>query len=187
MPAEIAEARGNPGRRKRRTAFADAVPVLAAEGPEAAPPPQLSEPARQVWQALAPELARLKLLRTTDGQAFARYCDTLARYWEVTRELDKLGDTYVSKSQHGTLHRLRPQFIVQDRLARRLIDLEDRFGLSPAARQRILLQLAAATVQPNLPFGGKQPVGAADELPGAEEPASQPASSPIGLLGRSVH
>ncbi len=171
---ELKRAKGNPGKR--------ALPLVAdAPGGAIRPLAKLRPAAISVWHQLAPELERLNFLRATDRQAFGRYCDTLAHYWEVTTALRKAGgDTYETESLHGKMLRVHPLFLVQERLFRRLTELEDRFGLSPAARQSIMLRLAQA--QPMLPFDAK---------PGAPQPAASPdAQSPIGLLNDpqgSVH
>jgi P27 family predicted phage terminase small subunit len=163
-PAALQEAKGNPGRRKPRAQ----IEVAPADGRA---PEHLSRDAKLVWAALAPELERLKFLRLTDVPAFARYCSDLAKYWEITRKLATQTETYWTESNHGRLQRVNPLFLVQDRIARRLNDIEDRFGLSPAARQRIFQQLAAAT--PMLPLG--------DTAPSTQQPTAE---SPIGLLTR---
>lgn len=171
-------AAGNPGRR--------ALPAAdAAEGAAAAtklkPPVRLVAGAVAIWDDLAPELQRLNFLRGTDRHAFARYCQTLAEYWTITRNLQRNGRTYKVESAHGTYQRLRPEFLMQDRLFKRLTDLEDRFGLSPAARQAILARLA--NLQPTLPGFG-QPPDPAQPQQGA--PAA-PDPGPIGMLGATRH
>ena len=72
-PAEVREAQGNPGHRPMPTAAHD-VPGLKASAPKGLP-----VAARRIWEELAPELGRMKLLRTTDFGAFSRYCEHLAR------------------------------------------------------------------------------------------------------------
>lgn len=165
-PAEVQAAKGNPSRRKR--------PVIEGLGEAGEAPKQLDALAKRVWSTLAPELVRMKLLRATDAQGFARWCDAVVRFWAVTERLAKAGEIYETDTNHGKMLRVNPLFIVQDRLAKRLIDLEDRFGLSPRARQQIFLSLAAMSA-PQLPFEKKP-----DEQP--EAPA--PAESPVGFLGR---
>lgn len=180
-PAAVKQAKGNPGRRKIVDApDAPAAPVAA--------PKDLSAAARKVWNQLAPELSRLKFLRPSDQQAFSRYCEHLAKWWELTKDLRKEGETYGTNSAHGSMLRVNPKFIVRERVEKRLEALEDRFGLSPAARQQILQRLAAINV-PLTPAGS---LFDRTENTGGEAPAPQdaaPAGSPIGLLGRasSVH
>lgn len=164
------EAKGNPGRRRV---------VKEPESANAAPMPKgLSAAAKKVWAEMAPELQRMKFLRPTDAGAFARYCEHLTRWWALTRSLRKTGETYESTSQHGTLLRVRPEFLVRERLEKRMEALEDRFGLSPAARQQILQRLAV--VNP-APAGDLLDRLGEDQEQGDEAPAAAP--SPIGMLG----
>lgn len=175
QPAEVKEAKGNPGRRPIR-GEKDAAPKLASKAPS-----ELCVEARRVWDQLSPDLSRMKFLRETDRNAFARYCEHLAAWWRLTNDLRVNGEIYVSKSEHNPegLERVRPNFLIRERIEKRLELLEDRFGLSPAARQQILYRMAAGL--PAVPPQGDLPVG---------EPARQsraPEASPVGLLGRAVH
>lgn len=183
-PDALKRAQGNPGKRALPE-----LPVEAAQQPLAPParssaPARLSEEGRRIWDALAPELERMKFLRSSDQGAFERYCDTLASYWRVTLELREVGETYETESAHGRMLRVHPKFAVQDRLARRLDQLEDRFGLTPAARQQILQRLAAQPT--HLPLqSGERPNEAGEALaPSRNKP------SPIGILrggGGALH
>ncbi len=174
--AEVKRAKGNPGRR-RIVETPASLPVLA-ETPHVA----LSMPARKVWAQIAPELARLRFLRLTDRDAFARYCEHLAKWWELTRALRKEGETYFSKSEHNPegLYRVNPKFLIRERVEKRLEVLEANFGLTPAARQQILHRLSVL------------PTGAAGDLfkPAEDQPDGQiPAPTeddPIGLLARAA-
>jgi len=179
QPAALIEAKGNPGRRRQpslvQPTSADALrPVLT-------PPVKLSGDAATIWRLLAPELERLKFLRPTDAHPFARYCRDLAHYWDVTHRLDTAGDTYLSESVHGKMLRIHPMFIIQERLGRRLEAAEDRFGMSPAARQSIMLRLAnLQPAQGSLP--GTQAGATPQPLPA--EPVG--IGSPIGALARAA-
>lgn len=178
-PAEVREAQGNPGHRPLSTAAHD-VPGLKASAPKGLP-----VAARRIWEELAPELARMKLLRSTDFGAFSRYCEHLARWGALTKDLRKNGETYTSKSAHGELERVRPAFLVRDRLESRLESLEDRFGLSPSARQQLLQRLSMAPPLPQQPglFGDD---AAQQSAPSPDAPSipPAPAASPVGLLNR---
>jgi P27 family predicted phage terminase small subunit len=178
--AEVKRAKGNPGRRR----LVDAPPSL--QGLAMAPPPRLALDARKIWTQLAPELGRLNFLRESDRPAFERYCEHLAKWWEMTRALRKEGMTYFSKSDHNPdgLYRVNPKFLIRERLEKRLEVLEDRFGLTPAARQQILHRAAMQT--PQLPAGGLFGGDQADASNPDQPPPSAPAgeANPIGLLNR---
>lgn len=172
QPDAVKRLRGNPG--KRKLASDKEVPVVAQPVGHAKPSNKLRPAARHVWNTLAPELQRLNLLRGTDSNALSRYCDDLAAYWDVSEKLRVKGLTYEVNSNHGTYQRLNPLFTVQERLAARLIVIEDRFGLSPQSRQALMVRAAQlAASQGNLPFGGAaQP-----------DPLPSPDGSPVGFFG----
>lgn len=115
----------------------------------------------------------MNFVRPTDAQAFTRYCASVAQYWEVSTKLETEGLTYETTSLHGSMTRLNPLFLVQERLVRRLVDLEDRFGLNPAARQSIMLRLAQGQAQ--------LPLSMPEQHPQAES------DTPIGMLSTARH
>ena len=174
-PKSAAEkrARGNPGKRSiREPSIAPGVVVGDAK-----PDANLRPVARNVWNRLAPELHRLNVLRATDSTALSRYCEDVARYWEVTSKLRKEGETYQVESNHGSYRRINPLVAIQDRIAARLVALEDRFGLSPQARQSIMIRAAQIATQGTLPFGPAEQ----DDRTKPDAPPPPP-DNPIGLL-----
>lgn len=177
QPAEVKEAKGNPGKRPNPMASTDDLPEL-----EAAAPKELRGEARKIYAEVAKQLAHVKLLRASDRQALARYCDTLNEYWKVTRKLQGPkarggGYTYEAKTTSGgKMLRANPLFMIQDRLARRLDTMEDRFGLNPRARQEIMYRLAQQGASPQLPFPG----GEDERTPGDSDPEGA-----VGFLNRT--
>ena len=169
---ETKRAKGNPGRRPIAPP-----PVVAEPVGDAKPDANLRPKARHVWNLLAPELGRLNVLRSTDSFALSRYCEDVAKYWEVTQKLRTLGDTYEVNSNHGKYTRINPLFAIQERLVARLIAVEDRFGLNPQARQAIVVRAAQIASQGTLPFGPNEP-----DTPGAPPPPVAD-DTPIGFLG----
>lgn len=181
---EVKRAKGNPGRRRI------APPSDAVSGLAPAAPSDLAAAARRIWDALAPELGRLKFLRETDRGAFARYCEHLATWWRMTKDLRKEGETYLSKSEHNPegMLRVNPKFLIRERVEKRLEVLEERFGLSPASRQQILHRVAL--LPPMGPTGELFPATSGEDptKSDAEAPAPAPPASPVGILRRSnVH
>jgi P27 family predicted phage terminase small subunit len=167
---EVQDAKGRPGKRARATK-----PAMSstASGSAVQPSGKLSRPALHIWRSLAPDLEQMNFLRPTDATAFSRYCQTVAKYWDVSQELDTEGEVYWTETVHGKMKRINPLFLIQERLSRRLTDLEDRFGLSPASRQQIMIRLAAQ--QPQLPL-------TPPPTPGASPSPTAPDSGPIGFL-----
>lgn len=176
-PAVVKEAKGNPGRRR-----IGADPVIAAASAGGVSPPMwLKGDGLKVWNRLAPNVARLKLLTPVDAESFARYCRNLSRWLKMQDVLDKEGETYESESAHGKLKRAHPAFLIGDRLARLLETQEAVFGLNPAERQRIF---AARSMTPDPAgdlFGPRR-----DDAPPAPGPvgaeAAAPKAGPVGLL-----
>jgi P27 family predicted phage terminase small subunit len=172
-PAAVKVAKGNPGKRR---VGADPVQPLANAAGGVLPPVWLKKGGLKVWQRLAPNVARLKLLTPVDAESFARYCRNLDRWLRMQEILDNEGETYESESTHGKLKRVNPAFLIGDRTARLLETQEALFGLNPAERQRIF---AARSMTPDPAgdlFGPRPAAGAA----AAAEPAAP--ASPLGLL-----
>jgi P27 family predicted phage terminase small subunit len=196
-PAALREAQGNPGRRP----IHDPAPEMQESTCEVAAPAKAklsknplkfakaSRAARAVYDLVAPQLRRLNFLRDSDEAAFWRYCDTMARYWNVTKKLDEMGgETYeCATTNGGTMARMRPEFMVQERLAKRLDSLEDRFGLTPAARQSYMLALSRAPQM--LPLESPPLKNVQGQSQNHAAPSAPPASRPsvIGGARGQVH
>jgi len=172
-PAAVKVAKGNPGKRR---VGADPAQPLATSAGGVLPPHWLKKGGLKVWQRLAPNVARLKLLTPVDAESFARYCRNLDRWLVMQDVLDKEGETYESESAHGKLKRVNPAFLIGDRLARMLETQESVFGLNPAERQRIF---AARSMTPD-PAGDLFGPRASSAAEAAAEPAAP--ASPLGLL-----
>lgn len=174
-PAGLKMAQGNPGRRPLHD-VQDKAPVAGSKANFRFA--KLTKHGRDVYSIISSELRRLNFVKTSDEMLVLRYADAIARYWRVTNELNKLGsEHYESPSiAGGTMYRIRPQFIVQQRLEMRIEAMEDRLGLSPMARQQFLSRLASLGMQPSLPG---LPVDGAENLPQAVP------GSPVGLLKRA--
>lgn len=182
---EIQAARGNPGKRGKRKTIED---VLEAAPLRNGAPAHLSELARRFWQKVAPEMIRLNFVRDTDKPGLERYCENLAEFWSMHLKLRGRSRTYWTDSAHGKMKRIEPLFLLLHRVEKMLFDYEDRIGLNPAARQRILVGMAAQTRLP-LP----EPDGRMSENDGsnADDQAAEGESgdSPVGILagGARVH
>ncbi|WP_261764133.1 phage terminase small subunit P27 family [Kozakia baliensis] len=162
------EARGNPGKRARKSTVKEIPSIAGVTAPK-----HMRAKGRKFWEEVAGYLIDSRIVRASDRNALARYCETLADYVAMTKELDMQGHVYKSKSNHGELLRISPYFMVQERLVKRLQDLEDRFGLTPASRQQIMARMAAGS-QAALTFGNAQTPNEKEEGAGmvVEAPAS---------------
>jgi P27 family predicted phage terminase small subunit len=165
-PAAIKTAKGNPGRRP--------IGDHAAEG-HARAPDWLTGQGREIWTRLAPDLARMNLLKRPDELTFGRYCELFGLWLTARKGVEAGGLVTVTNSEHvENMERLSKHLAAMLLIEKRLVDMEDRFGLNPANRQRIYAQRAqaGANVPGDLPFGG-------DDTP---PPSSSPERTPIGFL-----
>jgi P27 family predicted phage terminase small subunit len=170
-PAEIAAAQGNPGHRPLAT-----TPELPASAAIEAPQWLASKPeALAIWNAYTPRLRFLSFMRDTDVQAFARLCDHTARWLALRAKVDEKGESYVTESKHGTMERLNPSFVAMLRVEDKITALEDRFGLTPAARQQLLRAMRDGDGDAPPDLFGATPDAAQTKRPEAP-------SSPIGLM-----
>ena len=95
--------------------------------------------------------------------------------------LDVDGFTYISKSKHGDLERVKPAYMIADRVERQLLAAEDRFGLNPSARQSIMAARSQSGVTGDL-FGDSAPARQpSDPATRPSEPAA-PIASAVGFL-----
>ena len=150
IPAAQKQAMGNPGKRP--------IVDLPNIGPDDAyvlltPPEYLDETALEVWKRLGPNLRSTKLLRATDVNAFGRYCYYVSAWLKAAKAFQNATMVTVTKSKHVKMERLTKWLDAVILLEKKVVDLEDRLGLSPAARQRVAG--AAASSDENAPGDGK--------------------------------
>lgn len=197
--AEQAARRGNAGKRASQKAR-DAAAVAAADAPAAlavvvetpaapaapaaAPAPSivdtvdLTPAARRVWDALAPTLATMSFVKSSDHGVIARYCTHLARWIELNGKVNARGDVhYETQSLHGKMLRQHPDFAALMRIEAALVTIEDRVGLTPAARQALVIKAASAPGDTSRP--GAAP--ASPHTPAAPTP-NEP--DPSGLFAK---
>lgn len=161
--------RGNLGRRKRRK-LATVKP--RAVQPAGRAPDELCDLGRAFWHVVKANLGAFGLLRDSDNLNLTRYVNTLAEYWRVTGDLRGRSLVYEARMTHGgTMRRLDPLFMAQDRLARRLDTMENALGMQPRARHEILYRMASQSPT--------DPAAAA-----FDNGTAALADDPVGLFGR---
>lgn len=173
----------NPVRSKRKPK-PDAVQVAEAVLIGGTTPPAwLTGKGLDIWNDRAALLASARLLTEADVLAFARYCRNFARWLANVDILDKEGETYESESAHGKLKRAHPAFLIADRLERQLLAAEDRFGLNPSERQRIMASRMNTGASGDL-FGGAAPTKREDDPAARPAAPAKPAQTvpTVGLL-----
>lgn len=163
-PAELAELQGNPGHRPIAKG-----PELPLQPPaDQTAPEWLGAEARVIWGWFAPKVRGLGWFKATDVPAFGRYCEHLATWLRLKERVAGKGESYTTTSNHGTMERLNPDFVAMLRVEEKLVALEDRFGLTPSARQQLM---RGTVIDTAVPTAGTTIGGAA-----------RAESSPIGLF-----
>lgn len=148
-PTALKLAAGNPGHRpinKRE-------PIPPPGEPEI--PEHLGPAGRKVWDQLVPRLVKVGLARSIDGFALGRYCELYARWWEAAQFIGKYKTRYPVRAEpkvdsKGNFKEGRilcwrefPEAAEMRKLHRDLLAIEREFGLTPAARTRIQLDVEA--------------------------------------------
>jgi P27 family predicted phage terminase small subunit len=181
QPAGVREQKAPVRSRQRKTQVAAQPGAMAGAGDA---PKWLKGDGLKVFQRMAPMLRGMKLLTDADVPAFSRYCTHYARWLDLQKRLKKGGDIYEIETASGKVLRAHPAFTMADRLDRMMLAFEDRFGLNPAERQRIMMARANTGATGDM-FGnstaGKEQPRIADPAADAA-PAVEPSEGPIGLL-----
>jgi len=139
-PTEILKLHGSKLVNKRRE-------QTEAKGPAGKPscPTWLDKDAKKAWKQLVPMLEFMGVLTRIDANALARYCETWVRWRHAQEFLKQKGEVYPLKDESGKVKCLMPfpQVAIANSLAQQLLRLEQEFGLTPAARTRIVVPLSA--------------------------------------------
>ena len=116
-----------------------------AKGPEGTPlcPHWLDADAKAKWNELVPKLEQMGVLTLIDQDAVARYCHLWVRWRAAEDFIKKHGEMYPLKDDKGRTKCVQawPQVATANKLAQQLTRLEQEFGLTPAARTRIHIQV----------------------------------------------
>lgn len=139
-PTALKLVAGNPG--KRSTSKQEPDPDYLAD---LSAPAGLPAGAKLVWDEIAPQLRRAKLLTEIDVQTLAMGCIAVAQY---RRAVDKAGEALVKckvvEDENGqpieTAEHINPWLIVQSMSFKQAMAVFQQFGMSPAARTRIAIQ-----------------------------------------------
>ena len=138
IPTRLKVLRGNPGRR----------PLPAGEPQPRVrlprPPDELSDRAKREWRVTGRELRALGLMSGIDVAQFAAYCQSYARWLEVTALLKSSPVLLKIEGQVVVNPLLRVARDAQEQFTRALAE----FGMSPVSRTRV----HAATAQPGDPL-----------------------------------
>jgi P27 family predicted phage terminase small subunit len=102
------------------------------------PPSLLSPVARELWEATAPTLEALNLIKPEDGPIFTAYCESWATYREALSRVRAEGLT-VFNPKTGMPHK-NPALNALEQAGIQLLRYGQQFGLTPSAE----LSLAAS-------------------------------------------
>src|SRR5712691_11241655 len=130
-PSAIARAEGNPGKRRLN----DSEPRACATTPRC--PDHLDAEAKKEWKRIIPVLRRMKVLTEADGMTLANLCQTWSTLVQAQKKLTELGILY--KSPSGYVQQ-SPLLAIGNQCVDTITKLSREFGLTPAARSRIIAQ-----------------------------------------------
>jgi phage terminase small subunit len=128
------------------------------------PPEDMTEAAKKIWNELLPTIPSLK---ASDIQAFTELCETRAEFRRLFRMLPDLSpgsEEYDAVQEQAA------------KLEKILYKLSAKFGLTPADRQRLI-------VQPGETLPVKSPTRPKTKLDSMGPPATLPFVKPDGLDG----
>lgn len=196
--AGVQEAKGNPGRRlsavKKRQLEAERVADLLAQSP-ADPSDPLAPPAIiaagptaaaaiAVWRDLAPKLAVTHRLQPQHRPVFAMFCVYFAEWVLANEEVAKRGHYQrVRTVVGGMMERTRPIVAIRDRAFGMVMQLSDRFGLTPSDEYSLFKDQAVAAAQnPGLFDRGAAKPRERQEDEGDGSTAGAPAGGLIGSM-----
>ena len=130
-PSNLTKLLGNPGKR----AINDQEPHPDTSPPVC--PTWLDDEAKAKWAMLAPELIRLGILTSVDGDALAAYCQAYAEFKLSTETLQAEGRTKATETGYLTPH----PAVAQQRSAWTTMKMYSAmFGLDPSSRSRIKIK-----------------------------------------------
>lgn len=140
LPTKVLEARGSWRASLREGEFSP--PVASPEKPES-----LTRDASKIWDVIVPQLVRSGIIARIDGPKLERYCETLALWRSEKDRIAQLGTVYMVERRGVDAEgkpfvqkfvRKFPGVSIMSELATQLDRIEREFGMSPAARSRII-------------------------------------------------
>lgn len=183
------ETRGNPGRkaRPRKRPIEERLGDLASAMPDGdgplAPPALFGleefEGAIRVWNEIAPTLRQRNLLDRLDRQTLAMYCYYVDQFWgAVTAIAEKGEEQRVKTVAGGYMMRRNPALDRRDKAAGIVLDLSQRFGLTPLDRHKLIREMSGAGAPTGTLFG--------DGRPDADADATRPGDGILGFAQRGA-
>jgi len=133
-PTHLKLLEGNPGKQK----INDKEPKPPPVSDISKPPNWMSPKAKKFWRKYAPILKRLGLLTEPDVPALSILCETFAEYRQALWKLRTEGFTTLAPSGY---EQQRPEVGILRKARKDIESLLAHFGMTPAARTRIQVNL----------------------------------------------
>ena len=96
-------------------------------------PVELSVAQKLVWDSIAPELIRIKVLALADVPAFIRYINLSIEYKKAEQKIEEHGLVVATR----TTVKVSPYVQLRNSLAMQLLKYEEQFGMTPCSRNRV--------------------------------------------------
>ena len=97
----------------------------------------LTEHGESVWNELSADLITAGILKKTDLQGFAVYCNAFGLYMEMAKFIQDNGVTYLTEKLEP---KKRPEVSIMNDAIKTVITYQGRFGLTPVDRERIHIE-----------------------------------------------
>ena len=139
-PTSILNRRGS-----RRGADRTSEPQLPPKAP--ACPKHFNAEQRAVWRQVIAMVKKLDVVRETDANALERYCVLWVRWRRASEYIEEKGEVYELTDKEGDLRCAMqwPQVAIVNKLSILLLRLEQEFGLTPAARAAVKVDVPQNT------------------------------------------
>jgi len=98
-------------------------------------PTHLDGEGRTEWERVAPELARCRVLRETDLQALAVYCEAVQQFHDATTEYRQSGSVMIMNSSGG--YSKNPALTARKEATDTIAKYSAMLGLDPVSRSRL--------------------------------------------------
>jgi P27 family predicted phage terminase small subunit len=132
-PTRLKVLEGNPGRRPLN--HAEPRPRIALPSC----PAELGDAAKQEWRRVGKDLQRLGLLSNIDRAGLATYCEAWGQWLEAIAAVQLSGAVVKAPSGYPILN---PHLSVANQAYQRMKAMLVEFGMTPAARSRIVVSPA---------------------------------------------
>lgn len=130
----------------------------------------------QIVAFMQPRMESINFLKETDVNGFLRFCRYMAEWLVSLEVIDEEGFFYETSSPHTeNMKRVHPAVLMRKINEQNLRMLEAEFGLTPARRQQLMLQMANAGV--GIP-------AAASNMQADDMVTPAMAASPLGFLAQ---